>query len=221
MIDFDALIDNHLVRKFRAKTIGRYYPSEAGGCLRKTWFSYKIPKQVDAETQRVFEAGNMLHEFITEVIKSEKNQDIELLKSEMPIKIETNDFIISGRIDNLVLVKINNKQVLVEVKSTKFLPEEKRAEHEMQLQLYMQATDVSDGIILYIQKDNLQTKTFHIKHNKEMSDKIIERFRIIHNSLTSNTMPQPEAKLIEDKAWLCNYCNWREECDEEEGLGGE
>jgi hypothetical protein len=36
MIDFNKLIDQHLVRKFRPKKVGRYYPSGIGDCLRKT-----------------------------------------------------------------------------------------------------------------------------------------------------------------------------------------
>lgn len=217
MIDFNKLIDNYIVREYKPKTIGRYYPSEVGGCLRKTWFSYKNPKAMDSETLRIFEAGNMLHEFVADVIRSEKNPEVELVKSEMPIKIETEKFTISGRIDNLVLVKMNNKEVLVEVKSIKFLPKAHRAEHEMQLQLYMMATGICDGIILYVQKDNLQTASFPIIYSKEKSDKIIARFDILHESLTSGEMPDAEAKNDPEKSWMCDYCNWRDECDGRDG----
>ena len=213
MIDFNKLIDNYLKKEFRTKSVGRYYPSEIGGCLRKTWFSYKQPKETDAELLKVFEAGNMLHEFITSVIDSDKNDNIELIKSEMPVKIQTKDFIISGRIDNLVLVKINNKEVLIEVKSTKFLPKTHKQEHEMQLQLYMRATGVEDGIIVYVQKDNLQTASFNIKYSASEGDKILERFEVLHQSLVSGVMPVAEAKLEKDKEWLCGYCNYKDECD--------
>ena len=212
MIDFNKLIDNYLEREYRAKSIGRYYPSEVGGCLRKTWFSYKQPKETDVALMRIFEAGNMLHEFVTEVISSEKNKEVELLKSEMPIKIEKDGFIISGRIDNLVLLKVEGKEVLVEVKSTKFLPKEVKEENEMQLQLYMSATNVHKGIILYIQKDNLQTKWFEIDYDKKKVDNILERFEILHKSLSLNEMPEAEAKKDENKKWMCNYCAWKEEC---------
>jgi len=218
MIEFNKLIDTHLAREYKPKSIGRYYPSEIAGCMRKTWFSYKNPKKTDTKLTRIFETGNMLHEFITEVIKSEKNPEVELIKSELPIEIKTKDFIISGRIDNLVLVKICDKnecrQVLVEVKSTKFLPKEHSKEHEIQLQLYMRAIGVNEGIILYIQKDNLETRTFNIKHSKKLSDKIIERFKVLHKSLIDDKMPEPEAKQNKDKEWMCSYCAWKEECGE-------
>ena len=108
MVDFNNLIDKHLAKEYRPKAIGRYYPSEIAGCMRKTWFSYKNPKPTDAKLTRIFEAGNMLHEFITEVINSDKNDEVELIRSELPIKIETDDFVVSGRIDNLILVKIKS-----------------------------------------------------------------------------------------------------------------
>jgi len=153
MIDFDEIIDKYLIDENKPKEIGRYYPSEIGGCIRKTWFSYKNPKEVGADLLRIFEDGNLLHEFISDAIKSEKNPDIELVKNEMPIRIEEKDFIISGRIDNLIMFKLNGEQYLVEVKSTKMLPRYANESHEMQLQLYMHATNIHKGFLLYIQKD--------------------------------------------------------------------
>jgi CRISPR/Cas system-associated exonuclease Cas4 (RecB family) len=212
MLDFNKLIDNHLEREYRPKSVGRYYPSEIGGCMRKTWFSYKNPKKTDVKLNRIFEAGNMLHEFITQVIKSEKNPEVELIRSELPIEIKEKDFIVSGRIDNLVLVKIDSKLALVEVKSTKFLPKEYKKENEIQLQLYMKALGVHEGILLYVQKDNLETKAFEIKFNYKTADKIIARFAELHKALTTNKMPEAEAKKDKEMDWMCNYCAWKEEC---------
>ena len=239
-MDFNKLIDNHLARENKPKSIGRYYPSEIAGCMRKTYFSYKNPKQTDAKLNRIFEAGNMLHpsyqawsyhnlikDFNENVQKEniqiypcaflhnldrEKNPEIELIRSELPIEIKEKDFIISGRIDNLVLVKIDNKLALVEVKSIKFLPKEYRKEHETQLQLYMKALGIHEGIILYIQKDNLETRTFNIKFSKKQADKIIERFQELHKALTKDKLPEAEAKQDKDKSWMCDYCNYAEEC---------
>ena len=44
-INFNKLIDKYLVREYKPKEIGRYYPSEIGSCLRKVWYSYKNPKE--------------------------------------------------------------------------------------------------------------------------------------------------------------------------------
>ena len=213
MVDFNDLIDKHLKRESRPKSIGRYYPSEIGGCIRKTWFSYRLPKETDKSTTKVFKAGEMLHEFISEVIKSEKNPEIDLVNSEIPVKIETKEFIISGRIDDLMLVKLDGKQYLVEVKSCKFLPNEAKEDNVMQLQLYMHATGIHDGILLYIKKDDLQTLSFELKYDKDAVKDILERFDVLHKTLTSQKIPDAEAKINLQKQWMCQYCLWQQECD--------
>jgi len=212
MVDFNKLIDSHLARTMYYKNIGKYYPSEIGGCLRKTWYSYKQPKPTDTALMRIFQAGNMLHDFVEQVIKSKKNPEVKLLQSEMPIKFKEKNFIVSGRIDNLILVKIENRKVLVEVKSCKYLPKEFKKDHEMQLQLYMYATKIHEGILLYIQKDNLQTVWFDVPYNKKTVDKILERFNKLHNSLIISKIPEAEAKHDPDRDWMCKKCPWQEEC---------
>lgn len=213
MIDFNTLIDNYFARKKRAKTIGRYYPSEIGGCLRKTWFSYKIPKETDKDVLRIFEAGNNLHDLITDILKSDKNPHIELLETELPFKQVEKDFIISGRIDNLILIKENNKKILVEVKSTKFLPKEASETHITQLQLYMHNVGVHDGIVLYVQKDNLQTAWFNFTYDEQKAEEIIKRFHGLDYCLKQDEIPPAEAKLVKNKNWMCSYCEYKEECD--------
>lgn len=213
MIDFNELIDKHLAREFRQKKIGRYYPSEIGSCIRKTFYSYKMPRATEAELLRVFEAGNRVHEFITDVLRSEKTPEVELLEREMPIEIIQKEFIISGRIDDIVLVKINDEKYLVEIKSTKWLREEPQKAHLSQLQLYMHAIGIHKGILLYVQKDNLQSNYFELQYNKEETEKIIERFGKLHHFLKTGILPEAEAKLDEETNWLCKYCSWREECE--------
>lgn len=213
MIDFNKLIDSYLVREYKPKSIGKYYPSEAGGCIRKTWFSYKNPKELTASLLKIFEAGNMLHEFVTEVLKNEKNKEVELLRSELPVKIERKDFVISGRVDNLVLLKIENKEYLVEVKSTRLLPYTKpNVDHVMQLQLYMYAINVHNGIVLYIEKDNLLTKWFEIEYNQKEVDEILQKYEKLHELLIKNELPKPEAQLNPRKKWMCNFCSYLDEC---------
>jgi hypothetical protein len=215
IIDFDELINSHLTKKSYPKKIGRYYPSGIGDCLRKTWFTYLIPKEFDKDLLKIFQAGNMLHDFITDVIKSEKNSDVQLLEHEMPVKVERKDYTIAGRIDNLLSLKVDEKPILIEVKSSRLLPKYPKSEHIMQLQFYMYATKVWDGVLVYIQRDNLQTKTFHIRCRKQRAKQILERFDKLHYFLTNNKFPRPEYKLRKDKRILCNYCPYKNECEKE------
>ena len=222
MIDFNKLIDTYLARTMSKKSIGRYYPSEIGTCLRKTWYSYTDPKPTETELIKVFEVGNMVHDFIAKVIKSDKNPHVDLLESELPFKIDMKDFVISGRIDDLLLLKENNMKLLVEVKSTKALGMQDKAspQHVMQLQLYMHQLQIHDGVVLYVEKNNLHTKAFDIKYDEKVAAEALNRFAKLHKHLSEKKIPVPEARLKHDMFWMCNYCEWREECYKETPDGG-
>lgn len=217
-IDFDELIDKHVARESRPKTIGRYYPSEIGSCIRKVWYTYKYPREVDPKLRKVFELGNILHDFIVEVIKSDKTPEVKLLKAELPFKFEIDDFIVSGRVDDLMLLKADNTKYLVEVKSTKNVKGVKKAlpHHVVQLQFYMHATNVHDGILLYVDKSTMGTKSFQIKYSKEETQKIIGKFKSLHSHLIKETLPIDEAKRREDTKWMCTYCEYKPKCDKKE-----
>ena len=154
MIDFDKLIDAYLYREGKAKTTGRYYPSEIGQCLRKIWFGYKQPKPVEPELTKIFEAGNLLHEFVLDVLKSEKNSRDRIVENESPLTASFDGFTVSGRIDDIILIKRNNQKFIVEVKSCKDIQKiwEPSRQYIMQLQFYMHVTEIHNGVLLYVEK---------------------------------------------------------------------
>lgn len=218
MINFDEMINRHLSRELRPKEAGRYFPSEIGMCLRKVWYSYKYPQELRADLLKIFHVGNMMHDFVAEVLKSEKNPDVELLKTEMPLKLELEDLVISGRVDDLLLLKAHGKNVLVEVKSTKTVKFQNSASrhHVMQLQLYMHATGVHNGIVLYLDKTTLQSRVFTINYNTAMVSDILDRFRNLHSFVKANELPMPEAKANCEMGWMCRFCEYRGKCDKNE-----
>jgi len=217
MIDFDKLIDNHLFREHRPKKIGSYYPSEIGSCLRKLYYSYKYPIPIQPGLVKIFEVGNIVHNFIAEVMRSEKNNHVQLLDSELPFKIEMNGFTISGRIDDLLLIKESGKKLLVEVKSTSRVDstDEAQPHHVMQLQLYMHAIGVKDGAVLYVEKNTLKTRAFPIEYHEGIAAEALNRFNLIHKALTEEKTPQPEARKDHEKLWMCSYCDYKERCFKE------
>lgn len=216
IIDFNEMIDNHLKKEHRPKGIGSYYPSEIGMCLRKTWYSYKYPTDVKPDLLKIFEVGNIMHDFVVRVLKSEKNPHVQLLKSEFPFKESIEDFIVSGRIDNLILVKSDNKEFLVEVKSTGSIDfvAEASPHNIVQLQLYMHFLGIHNGILLYIDKRNLQSKVFPVKYDENAANEIIKRFKALHTLLTKDALPDPEARANKNMLWMCRYCEYRDKCYE-------
>ncbi len=217
MIDFDKLIDNHLFREHRPKRIGSYYPSEIGGCLRKLYYSYKYPIPLQPELIKIFEVGNIVHNFIAEVMRSEKNSHVQLLDSELPFKLEMNGFTVSGRIDDLLLIKESGKKLLVEVKSTSRVDsaEEAQPHHVMQLQLYMHALGVKEGAVLYVEKNTLRTRAFPVDYHEGIAAEALNRFNLLHKALTEGKTPSPEARIETGKLWMCSHCDYRERCFKE------
>jgi len=217
MIDFDKLFDDFVFREHRPKAIGKYYPSEIGNCMRKVWYTYKYPQQLKPDLMKVFEMGDILHDFVVRVLKSEKNKEVELLKWEVPVKIDFEDFQVSGRVDDLLLIKHSGKSVLVEVKSCSFLSYVKSPQkhHVMQLQLYMHGTGIHNGILLYIEKNTLKTKVFTIEFDEHVINELLERFRELHKNLITNQIPIAEAKQNGDIKWMCEKCEYREKCGKE------
>jgi len=212
------MVDRYIERSSRPKTVGRYYPSEIGGCMRKVWYSYKYHQPLEPQLLKIFAVGNMMHDLVVKVLESEKNQDVQLLQSEFPLKIETPDFLISGRVDDLVLVKTSGKTFVVEVKSTKSIDYVKEASesHVMQLQLYMHATGIHNGLVLYVDKSNLQSKQFPVDYSESYVEEILQRFKQLHQLLTSELLPMDEAKKSEKKQWMCRYCEHAERCEKNE-----
>jgi len=218
MINFDQMTDKHLHRENKPKEIGRYYPSEIGTCMRKVWYSYKFPMETNPELLKVFELGNILHDFVVKVLKSEKNPEVELLKTELPFRQEIEDFLVSGRIDNIILIKASGKNILIEVKSTGNIDfvEEAMHHNKIQLQLYMHATGIHNGILLYVDKRNLKSKVFSVDYNEEEALKIIDRFKALNKLLKADALPDPEARSGKESLWMCRYCEYRDKCYKED-----
>jgi len=214
MINFDDMVDRFLESEIRIRTIGRYYPSEVGQCMRKTWYAFRNPKPADKEIKKVFEAGNRLHEFVADVFQSDKVEEVELVEKEVPFELNIDDFTISGRIDDLIRIKLGSKEALVEVKSTKDLRymEEPSESHVMQLQLYLHARKMKEGIILYLEKNTLKSRSFHIFYDINVFNQVIDRFRELHKRLMNGQLPSPESRLDDDKRWMCRSCQYAEEC---------
>lgn len=219
IIDFDKLIETHIKRERKPKETGRYYPSEIGSCIRKVWYSYKRPMEIEPDRLKIFEMGDILHEFMMEVLKSEKNVDkIKFLDSELPFKMNFKDFIISGRLDDVVVAKEDNQKIIIEVKTVKDIKytDEPNKIHVMQLQFYMHATGVHDGIILYVDRNNLKTKAFEVKYDEKHSLDILNRFKTLHELLAKDVLPIDEFKQSKETIWMCNMCEYRAKCDRNE-----
>jgi CRISPR/Cas system-associated exonuclease Cas4 (RecB family) len=215
-VDFNKLIEQHLHRDAYQKTIGRYYPSEAGNCMRKAWYSYRYPQPADPKKSKYFHLGNILHDFMAEVLESPKNKEVRLLEKEVALKIIQPDFVVSGRLDDIFMLTADNRKFILEVKSTNSKLEwmdRPQDSHIMQIQLYMHAHEIKEGIILYLEKSSLEGKWFTVKYDPSEAESVIARFGRLDSHLKSETLPEPEAKRRPEWNWMCKTCEYYDRCN--------
>ena len=84
-VDVGNIIDEYLEEKSRPKTIGAYYPSEIGMCMRRSYYSYFISKPTETSALRIFALGNNVHEFIAKALKG--SSTLAVAEEEKPIRI--------------------------------------------------------------------------------------------------------------------------------------
>jgi len=115
-------------------------------------------------------------------------------------------------------LKANSQKILVEVKSCKSVKRIKgpMSHHKIQLQFYMYATHVHNGVLLYVDKSSLETKSFAVKFSPKRAKQILNKFRALHKHLTNGGLPVAEAKKRKDTKWMCGYCEYRGKCDKDE-----
>jgi CRISPR/Cas system-associated exonuclease Cas4 (RecB family) len=183
--------------------------------MRKAWYSYKYPQPTDPKKSKYFVLGNILHDFMAEVLENPANTEIKLLEKEVPVKINTPEFVVSGRMDDVFMLTADGRKFILEVKSTGSKLEwmrEPQDSHVMQLQLYMQAHDIKEGVILYLEKNTLDAKWFTIKHDPAVAEGVIARFAELDRALKAEKLPEPEARQRQEWAWMCKSCEYFDRC---------
>lgn len=213
ILDFDKLVTNYIKKEERPREIGVYFPSELSFCLRRNYYLYTQTKPLDDDTARVFEVGNIFHEFMDKVVK-DGTFDSKAEKS-LVVVDTIEELVISGRLDNLVVVKQGDQPIVLEFKSTRSLNYVNEAKHEhiLQIQPYLKTVRAKTGLIVYIEKDSLKVKQFKIEYDPKLFLELMNRARRLHRSLMDKRMPEAEAKKNPVMSWMCNYCAFKEECD--------
>ncbi len=216
-INIGEIIDKFLDTESRAKVIGSYYPSEAGMCMRRVYYSYMIPKSEDRHSLRIFALGNNIHSFLADALKTAG--DFSVVNEEVPVRINYSDeettFSIYGRMDDFIVTQ-EGKKIIIEAKSVSDInrvesPDEK---HLMQINLYLKAEAADYGMLVYIDKKNMDIRQFRVDFNEELYNKTVQRIKDLDLHLKTGKLPPAEYYFNDQKVWECKYCPYRNECME-------
>lgn len=214
-IDFEELMEEnarHSGRKIKPKD-DVIHVSEIESCIRKNYFHHKIFRQHPASTLKIFTLGNIVHNHATQLLR--KHKKVAYVESEVEtfMYVEDGDFRIIGTLDDLVHFR-DGSELILEKKSTKFLPEKPNEHHVAQCNFYMKMRGISKGQIVYFEKNNMKTKSFIISLDNEMFKESMHRALDLVDTLRKKIIPAAEAKLIPSRGWECSFCIYKDVCDD-------
>ncbi|WP_338067370.1 CRISPR-associated protein Cas4 [Sulfodiicoccus acidiphilus] len=181
-------------------------------CLRKQFYDRLFPVNAGYDSARLTALGTVLHELIADLLKREESVRVS---TEVPIRIPhptNHEIVLSGRADDLIVVEFTRERYLVEVKSVddlqeklrkKYLP---RLDHRAQLNLYLKAFPKSRGILMYVDRSNLDIEEIQLEFDEELYKRTLERVERIHELLKRRELPEAEAALSGELSWQCKYC---------------
>ena len=160
--------------------------------------------------------GNLVHDKFMQIFRDTKG--VKLLENERSIAITDaeSDIVITGRLDNLIVLEKDGVPRIVDIKTTKSLAytDSAKEDHVLQIMPYMKAMSILDGAIIYVEKNTLKQKTFEVPYSKEAMKKVWHRAEELHLHLINGMVPKPESKLV-GRAWECAYCQYSQECSKQ------
>ncbi|KPJ54941.1 hypothetical protein AMJ47_02630 [Parcubacteria bacterium DG_72] len=204
------IIDKYYLDRQKAKEQKSFYISEAGKCPRQIFFKFKnVPrKEMEANILRLFDHGDHMHQLIMKPLLS--TRDVHIVSSEVDIPPQQ---LVRGRAD--AIVSDGRNLYVLDIKSMnsmvfKALTEPKE-ENVQQIQLYLHYFKIPKGILLYVNKDNLELKEFIIEYNAAQSKELLNSLASLKKQIDSNIIPCRISDYPDN--WQCRYCQFKEVCD--------
>lgn len=236
MIDLNSIIDKVLLEKNRRdepRVVGRYYPSEIPYCLRSSYFNFYFPKPDPVDKLRLYEAGNMGHNWFVETLEAGlKEYSISELKNmskekSFSIVVDLDEMVsLEGRYDAFfTIITPNEERYLIEIKTQKniFYTNEYKREHGYQTMPYIYHQRPCKGLIVYLDRTNYQSKILPeggLEYDPKIMRLVFDRILLLHHYVKAKEVPPPEAIKDNSMKWMCVYCDQKSSCEGNEAEKG-
>lgn len=204
------IIDKFYLDRQKDKKQDHFYISEAGKCPRQIFFKFKNAprKEMEANFLRLFDHGDHMHKLIMKSLLS--TREIHVVSSEVDI---TPQELITGRAD--AVISDGKELYVLDIKSMNSMVfrnlTEPKEENVNQIQLYLHYFKIPKGILLYVNKDNLELKEFLVNYNQTQAEKILSEMSCLKKQIDSNIIPSRIAGY--PSYWQCRYCQYKGVCD--------
>lgn len=198
-----------------------YVTSIVKQCQRQAYFDITHRISPPIEKLRMFEAGNILEDYLVKVF--DELEDIDVLGTQLPTYYYGENFTVHGRLD--ILAQHHNAAIVChEVKSTQNVPfYQPWMDHVEQLQFYLGALGLEWGQVDYLDRKALLMgeykidTSYEVTRDKKMFDDLVSRAKIFSQLLREKTVPEPNRDAYGGKG--CKNCDHRELCEKIDGDG--
>lgn len=180
-------------RDERVTPLNVFYPSSAGQCIRKLWNEKKVPVEFPPETYKRFLMGNLAHDWLQKYILPEA-------ESEVSLKWTDGDIAFSGRIDAKLPDRLVEFKTIAALNYVKGKP---KPEHFAQLNMYMHATGIHHGTIVYVTKNEVDVIEHDVEYSPKIYKQTVKDFRKVYKALVDNVEPKTSKCPT---PWSCTYC---------------
>lgn len=216
-----SLIDNYLRNRRRKNTKkppqgAIYVTSIIKQCQRQAYLDITQRVTPSIEKLRMFEAGNILEDYLVKVFN--ELEDIDILGTQLPTYYYGDNFTVHGRLD--ILAQHDNSAIVChEVKSTQNVPfRGPWSDHVEQLQFYLGVLGVKYGQIDYLDRRALVMGEYVIDTSYEvMRDEVVfsglvNRAQEFSRVIRSGVSPEGNRESYGGKG--CENCGHRVFCEQ-------
>lgn len=203
----EQILLSALTREREQLEQGVYRPSLLPSCLRRQYYIYTLGEDVEPEKAGIFEIGHIFHIYISQVLGGvvAEGFTVEAVEEPFTLIVDSHRIRVRGRVD--MIVAVDGQRYICEIKSIYMLPEAPLPHHVQQLQFYMGALGIQQGLLIYLDKRNFQPRVFQVAFDPEVFDGLLGRVRRLHQALSEGLVPDAEPS-----EWECRFCGFREKC---------
>ncbi|MCP3684603.1 MAG: hypothetical protein GY861_18200 [bacterium] len=215
MIPIQQIANDTLIANRRQSyEVKSWHASKLGKCLRGIYLDrlgIEPDKPFDPRTLGVFSAGTLFEDWYVSLLKAPG------LTIETQVRVKDDDLNVSGYIDFIAEYKGEKRVYEIKTKHTKSFWHMKKAgvgamkQHQYQLWIYLYLTQIKEGSVIYISKDDAAVLEYPISlDDEELRDEVLGQLKILNECWKNGTFPP----MAEPSSWQSKYCRHHKTCRE-------